>query len=218
MKHSDTEALMKILTTLLLSLLISPTSFAYYSLMDTADLVPEGIYNTNVETQFITDGDSGLNLIGRFDSRLDEETSYRVEAGFGTVDFNIAAFYKWSPIPDTKKQPALSVSGGVSIARYTFGNVSANDLSLRAHPVASKKFKSDFGLITPYGGIPLGLRTVEGNTDLVAQLTIGVKAKPRRFKHMSFIGEIGFDLTDAFTFLSLGFNLAVDPDKGFVFE
>ncbi|MCB0356437.1 MAG: hypothetical protein KDD40_05490 [Bdellovibrionales bacterium] len=199
-------------------LLISPSTWAYYSLMDTAELIEEGKYNANVETQFITDGEDGMNLLGRFDSRLSDETSYRIEGGFGVVDFNISGFFKWAPIPDTNKQPALSVAGGVSIARYEFGKESANDLSLRAHPIISKRFTSDFGVITPYGGIPLGLRTVEGDTDLVAQLTIGTRIDPRRFDNISFMAELGFDLSEAFTYLSLGMNLSIDPNKGIEFR
>ena len=209
---------MRLINLLLLTLLFSHSSWAYYSLMDTAELVEEGKYNANVETQFITDGADGMNLLGRFDSRLSNDTSYRVEAGFGVVDFNVAAFYKWAPIPDTKSQPALSVAGGVSIARYEFSDESANDLSLRAHPIISKKFSTDFGIITPYGGIPLGLRTVEGDMDLVAHLTLGAHIKPERFDNISFMAELGFDLAEAFTYLSLGLNLSIDPDEGIRFQ
>ena len=59
--------------------------------MDTADLVEPDHYNLNVETQFITDGESGMNLLGRFDRRINDESSYRVELGFGVVDFQVAA-------------------------------------------------------------------------------------------------------------------------------
>ncbi|MCB0391853.1 MAG: hypothetical protein KDD58_11210 [Bdellovibrionales bacterium] len=209
---------MRLLLILTFGLFCFNSSWAYYSLMDTAELVDEGKYNANVETQFITDGEDGLNLLGRFDSRLSDETSYRIEAGFGVVDFNIAAFYKWAPIPDTDKQPAISVAGGISIARYEFGKESANDLSLRVHPIISKKFKNDFGIITPYGGIPLGLRSVDGDTDLVAHLTFGSSVKPSRFDNISFMAELGFDLAEAFTYLSLGLNLSIDPDEGIKFQ
>lgn len=198
--------------------LFSHSIWANYSLMDTAELVEKGKYNANVETQFITDGETGLNLLGRFDSRLSDESGYRVEAGFGVVDFNFSGFFKWSPIPDTGKQPAMSISGGVSLARYQFGNETANDLSLRVHPIISKKFKMDFGDLTPYGGLPLGLRTVEGETDLVAQLTLGIQVKPDKFDYISFIGEIGFDLSEAFTYFSLGMNLLIDPEEGIRFQ
>ena len=198
--------------------LFSFTSHAYYSVMDTADLVEKDLYDAQIEGQFITDGESGLNLLGRFDGRLTEETGYRVEAGFGVVDFNLAGFFKWAPIPDTGKQPALAVSTGFSIARYKFGTETANDLSIRAHPIASKKFDMDFRTLTPYTALPLGLRTVEGDMDLTAQLVIGSKVKPERFENMSFIGELGFDLAEAFTYLSVGFVLSVDPEQGLQFK
>ncbi len=209
---------MKIVVSLIFIILTTFNAQAYYSLMDTAELVEEGKFNSNIETQFITDGESGLNLIGRLDSRLTDETGYRIEAGFGVVDFNIAAFYKWAPIPDTHKQPAISISGGVSLARYKFGNETANDLSLRAHPIISKNFQMDFGQLTPYGGIPMGLRSVDGNTDFIAQLALGTQIKPREFKNMSFLGEIGFDLNEAFTYISLAFQLGIDPEEGIRFE
>jgi hypothetical protein len=199
-------------------LIFSQNSFAYYSLMDTAELIEDGHYNANIETQFITDGESGVNLIGHFDSRLNEETGYRIEAGFGVVDFNLAAFYKWSPIPDTETQPAMSISGGVSVARYTFDKKSENDLSLRIHPIISKNFNTYLGLMTPYGGIPIGLRTVDGDMDLVAQLTLGSQLKPLRFKNMSFMGELSFDLKEAFTYIGISMNLNIDPQEGIKFE
>lgn len=186
--------------------------------MDTAELIGEDTYKANVESQIMTDGDSGINLIGRFDNRLTDDSSYRVEVGFGNVDFNVAAFYKWAPIPDTGNQPAMSVAGGVSLARFRFGGETANDLSLRAHPIISKRFEIEFGDLTPYGGIPIGLRTVEGDTDLTAQLSLGAHVKPNRFKKMSFVGELGFDLSEAFTYLSFGFTLDIDPDSGIRFE
>jgi len=190
--------------------------------MDTAELPKEGIYNLNVETQFITDGDSGLNLLGRFDSHLTSDSSYRVELGFGVVDFQVAGFYKWAPIPDTGNQPAMSVSGGVSLAHTSVGTGSSkksvNDLSLRAHPIVSKKFEQQFGRLTPYASLPLGLRTADGSTDLTAQLAIGSFLKPTKFKNMSFAMEIGFDLSNTFTYFSLGFTLNMDPAEGLVFN
>lgn len=195
-------------------LFIATNSMAYYTTMDTADLVPEGQYKVGAELQFITSGDSGVNALGRFDGRLNDESGYRAEVGFGVTDLQAAGYYKWSPIPDTGKQPGIALMGGLSFAR----NSSINDLSVRAIPIVSKKFRAELGDFTPYASLPISIQSIDGETNLPIQLTFGSQLKTGHFDNIVFMGEISFNLKDAFTYFSLGVVINADSENGLMFN
>ena len=199
---------------LIAALLFSHQVMAYYTTMDTADLVPEGKYHVGAELQFVTDGDSGVNAIGRFDGRLSDESAYRAEVGFGVTDIQLAGYYKWAPIPDTRKQPGMAILGGLSFAR----NSSINDLSIRVMPIVSKKYRANMGDFTPYASLPVSIQSIDGNTTLPIQLTLGSQLKTRHFKNVVFMGEISFNLKDAFTYFSLGVVINADKENGLMFN
>lgn len=190
------------------------SALAYYTTMDTADLPAQGKYNITAQSQFVTDGDSGINLLGHFDGRLTEDSSFRVEGGFGVTDLQAAAYYKWAPIPDTESQPAIAVLGGLSFAR----NNNVNDLSLRIVPITSKKFEVELGDITPYAALPISLQSIDSHTYVPIQLVLGGNLKTNNFQKVSFMGEVGLDLKDAFTYFSVGVLIQYDPEQGFKFE
>src|SRR5690606_13854627 len=106
-------------------------------------------------------------------SWLSDDSNVRGIIGFGTTDFQVGGFYKWVPIPDVEGQPAIGFAAGVLYAR-TEG---LNDLSLRFHPLISKQYQIDWGEITPYGSIPIGIRSIDGETDVPVQAVIGAELK-----------------------------------------
>lgn len=189
----------------------SSPSFAYYSTIDTGEILDEGQYRTSLESQFITDPGDGINLVGRFDAPIDDETNWRVLLGFGETDFQLGGFVRWTPIPDLENQPAISLLGGVLYAREG----GDGELSLRLHPIISKKFQLELGDLTPYASLPFGLRSYKDDTDIPLQLAIGTQFKPLSFEKISFAGEVGFDLSDAYTYFSLAAIVGFDQETGF---
>ena len=195
--------------------LTSEQAFAgYYSTMDTGKLLKEGHYNLGAETQFITEGDDGVNLDAKLDGPIDDEWNWRGMVGFGTTDFYLGGFVKWVPIPDFENQPAVGALIGVLYANYS--HISA--LNFRFHPFVSKSFIFDFGEITPYAALPLGFRTADGDTDFTVQVALGSQFKPDAFERISFLAEIGFDIDNAFPYFSIGATLEFDEENGIEFK
>lgn len=190
--------------------LFSQSASAYYSVLETGQILEEGEYKAAVEMQAITDGPEGANFIGRFDTWLSEELNSQFLIGAGEVDFQLGGFVKWVPFPDIDQQPAIGIKLGGLFAR--FGDQS--ELSLRLSPFASKKFDSEIGMLTPYAALPFGIRTIDGETDTPIQLAFGTEWKPLAFDHISFIAEAGFDIDDAFTYISLAAQLTWNDTDG----
>ena len=141
------------------ALLLSAASFslssqAYYSVIENGEVLSQGEYQMNLESQFVTNSGSGVNLVGRFDSYLTEESKIRGMIGAGRNDFHAAAFYTWVPIPDYDQQPAIGLSSGLLYGM----DEGDNELSVRFHPFVAKKFEVEIGDISPYVSIPFKFR------------------------------------------------------------
>jgi len=185
--------------------LLPSFGLAYYSTLDTAELLKPGEYQVGVEPQYIFDNYPGGNISGRFDMGASDTGNFRFLLGTGRTNFQAGAFYKIVPIPDIDGQPGIGIFGGLL---YAYQN-SQSALNFRFHPEISKKFKSvDVGTITPYGAIPFGVDFVGGNTLYPVQLAVGARWLPAAYKHMTFWSEFGFELDSAaFSYISLGFSI-----------
>lgn len=200
------------------SLFIAVKANALYSVMDTGDLLPEGQFRANLETQLITDHDDGVNLMGRFDSWFNDDSNVRGVVGFGTTDLYLAGFYKWVPYPDAEGQPAIGISAGLAYARYEIEDETLGELSLRFHPIISKKFVVEMGELTPYGSLPFGLASRDGDTEFPVQAVGGVEWKTSQWQKLTFSAEVGFNVNEAFSYFSLGAQLYFDWENGIVLE
>lgn len=195
--------------------LLSQAAFAgYYSTLETGRLLAPGHYKLGLETQFVTEGNDGLNLAGTLDGAIDDEWGWKGMFGFGTTDIFLGGFAKWVPFPDTEKQPAVGVLFGALYASYS----KISELSLRAHPFVSKTWGLELGEITPYAALPLGLRSADSQTDLTVQIALGTEFRPAELEKMRFQAEIGFDLDKAFPYFSLGATLDFDEENGIEFK
>lgn len=203
---------------LIATFILTLPSYAYYSTMDTGDLLRQGNHKVSAETQFITDKGSGANFVGRFDSGLTFDSNIRGMIGFGTTDFHIGGFYKWVPIPDIDNQPAIGLLAGVLYAR----DDGLNELSVRLHPLISKMFPLDFGDLTPYASLPIGLRSQDkkadrsSKVDVPVQIAAGAQLKTLHFERLLFNLELGFDINKAYTYISLGVSLLFDDEEGLI--
>jgi hypothetical protein len=190
----------------IISLSLLPSlGFAYYSTLDTAELLKPGEYQVGVEPQYIFDNYPGGNITARFDMGATDTGNFRFLLGTGRTNFQGGAYYKLVPIPDIDNQPGIGVFGGIL---YAYQN-STSSLNFRIHPEISKKFKSvDFGTLTPYGAIPFGVDFTGSNTYYPVQMAVGARWLPAAYKHMTFWSEFGFELDSAaFSYISLGFSI-----------
>jgi hypothetical protein len=190
-------ALPAVATLLLISL---PSAQAYYSTLDTGDVVQPGKYRAILEPQLIFDRYNGFNLVAHFDTGLTEESSIRAILGFGTVDYQTGAFYKWVPFPDVGQQPAVGGRVGVLLARVN----GQTETSVRFHPLVSKHFETEQGDFTPYASLPLGITFRPGETYVPVQLVFGTEWKAVNFDTLHFMAELGLGVSHSFTYLSGG--------------
>src|SRR5688572_1337170 len=87
--------------TLLYALIIFPEqSAAYFSTMDTGDIIAAGRYRITAEPQIILNKYDGFNLTGRFSTGLTPDAAVEALVGGGEIDFQLGGFYKWVPFPD----------------------------------------------------------------------------------------------------------------------
>lgn len=188
----------KILKAFFVFLLTSPTAFAYYTTGESAELVQAGQYHIGLEPQLrISDG-SGFNLNGLLDAPFGKDGSIRATLGFGNTDFFTSLSYKWVPIPDYDRQPAIGGKVEVIYARVGSNSTTA----LKLHPLISKKYEIDYGTIVPYGSIPIGLFTTSANSDTSIQLVGGAELWPLEYKKWKFSAELGVNMNKAFSSIS----------------
>ncbi|HEX4923458.1 MAG TPA: hypothetical protein VFV50_05210 [Bdellovibrionales bacterium] len=200
-----------------LALVLLPLkSQAYLSLLNHGDVIKTGAYRLTLSPQFITASDlgNGANFTGRFDTGIDEASDIRAVVGFGRVDFHVGGTYKWVPIPDTPDQPALGVAVGAFFARQS----SVNTFSVRAFPFISKRFETDAGVFTPYSGLPLGLSATSSTTEAPVHFVLGSEWMPPGLERISFWIESGFNVSKAFSYMSLAVSLYWDDENGVEFR
>ena len=177
---------------------LSPKANAYFSTLDTGDTIGAGKYDVSVEPQFILDRYDGANLNGRFDAGINEESTLRTIIGFGQVNFQAGAMYKYIPFPDTPNQPAIGIEAGAIYARVQ----NSSELDLRIHPLVSKKVQLEDFKLNVYGSIPFGATFRDGNTYYPIQLAAGTEWKIPQHEQFSLMAELGINVNAAFGYVS----------------
>jgi hypothetical protein len=187
------------LVTALSVLAFAPKASAYFSTIDTAELIEPQKYQVSLEPQLILSRYDGLEATGRLDTGINESSSVRGILGFGTVDFQVGGFYKFIPFPDTANQPAIGGEAGVIIARVK-GN---SEVSVRLHPLVSKKFETEIGDVIPYASLPFGITNRVDGTFVPFQLVGGAELRALNTPQISYFAELGINLNQAFSYISL---------------
>ena len=196
---------MRVRLIFLASLIFCQSSWGFFSLMDTGQVKSEGEYKVLGEGQILFDPPEGFNLNARFATGIQDDAEIQFEAGIGSIDYYLGAFYKWVPFPDTDSQPALGVRGGLTFAEVN--NYSTYGANIT--PLISKMFEANFGKISPYGGVLLGLQNNVNETFVSLQAVIGLEWQPNEWefnslKDFNFLLEYGAEIDDAFNYLSFG--------------
>lgn len=194
------------LTVMTLGLLtLASPAHAYYSVMDTGEIMAPGRYKLTPEIQFITQG-GGANIGTNFDVGLNDESGLRAQVGAGETDFYLGGFFKYMPIPDIDNQPAIGFNAGLVYAR----DAGDADFTIRIEPLVSKRFKTEFGAINPYASVPLGIqhrsadKYVNDHNNLTVQLAVGTQVDLKTLPNIGLMAEIGIDLNKADNYVSFG--------------
>ncbi|MEC9282779.1 MAG: hypothetical protein VX642_08705 [Bdellovibrionota bacterium] len=185
---------------ILFSLLYVQPSLAYFSLMDSGDILAEGQYTLTTEAQLVTSGDDGLNIRAHLDQGYDPSSQFRFSLGTGTNAYQAGFLYKWVPIPDYENQPAVGFIAGVTMAE----NSSDTVLALQLKALTSKNFVTPYGYVSPYGGLSLAIEVTNALNGNPAQLILGSRYQAENWSRSFLMAEFGFEIADAFSYLSVG--------------
>jgi len=196
--------LTRALIVLALGLLAPQGASAYFSTIDTGELIAPHHYQISFEPQLMLSSYQGIdsnraNGIFRFDTGIDESSGLRGIIGFGAVDFQIGGMYKYVPYPDTEKQPAIGFETGALLARVN-GNT---EFSLRFHPLVSKKFATEIGDLIPYVSLPLGLTVRTNSSVVMMQIAGGSELRLLNVPNLSLFAELGISLSQSLSYLSI---------------
>lgn len=178
--------------------LMNSLSYAYYTTGESAELVQPGQYQVGLEPQLRLSDGTGVNFNGFLDAPFGKDGSIRAILGFGNTDFYTSLGYKWVPVPDYDRQPAIG--GKLEVIYSRVGNLSATALKL--HPIVSKKYEIEYGTLIPYGSIPLALFTTAANSDTSLQLVGGAELLPAEYRKWKYSAELGVNMNKAFSYIS----------------
>lgn len=204
LSKGETSMRQKILL-LALSVFFGLPAHAYYSVMDTGQIMDPGQFKLTPELQFVTQ-DGGANVGADFDAGLTDSSGLRAQIGGGDTDFYLGGFYKYMPYPDIDNQPAIGFNTGLVFAH----DAGASDMTVRFEPLISKKFFGDFGAITPYGSIPLGWQHrsaeiyVNDHDNFTIQVAGGAQLDLKTIPNVGLMMEVGINVQKAFNYVSFG--------------
>lgn len=195
----------------LITALVGQVAFAFFETAESGEISQVGQYKIGIIPQARLSDGSGMNLTGFIDSALNDESSVRFQLGTGETDFYTGGSFKWIPIPDYRKQPALGAK-----VEAIYGRESSDSFaSFRFHPLVSKKYEIDYGWITPYASLPISFTTYKNNTDTQFNIVLGSEYKNTDYQNWEFGGELGLNGNKSFTYISVWATVFLDDDKGF---
>ena len=183
-------------------LFFSSLSFAFFSTMDTGDILAPSQYTFTSEAQMVSSGEDGGNFRFHLDQAFDDSSQWRLTLGTGVNNYQASALFKWVPIPDYEQQPAIGLIGGLSFVELN--NQSLVALQLKA--LVSKNFVTEYGYVSPYASLNLAFELSNVLDGSPAQLVAGSRYRSEDWQQSFILAELGFEISNAFSYLSIGFQ------------
>lgn len=182
---------------------------AYYTFLTTGDIPRPNTYKGTGFIQFITDGPVGTTLNAQLESYLREDASLLLGVGAGTHQV-VSVALKWVPVPDLSTQASLGLLLGAHYGSFKTRiasdliSTSQQDFSVFVKTFVSKQLPLELGEMKSFASLHLGVQVLEGETKIPALLSVGTELKLFSRPDLNFTGELGFNLNQAFTYLSMG--------------
>lgn len=193
----------------LTAFILSRSSFAYLSINETAELMPDGYYKLGVAPQLMLSDGGGLNFGAFFDTYIADDINGRVQIGAGKTDFWTSVSAKWVPYPDIDRQPAMGLRGALIYAR----DESTNFYNLQISPIISKMADTRYGKMIPYIGLPVTLINTKDNSKTATQFAVGAEWFSDKDMHVG--AEFDLNLNNSFTAVSVFISFPFDQAVGF---
>ena len=192
-------------TVLIVSLMVSKSWGGIHSTLETGEIAER--IRANISTQWLINGGyEGVGVMGNVEVPFSESSSWKVGLGKGS-DINLQAdgSWKWVPIPDYERQPAVGLISGVTYIHCPCPNSGADStFGLYVHPILSKKIEADFGTFNTYTGPLLGFMFGDNNTQYPVRFTLGSELMIDSMKNLGFILEGSLNLSNSTNSVALG--------------
>lgn len=188
----------------LLIFLIPQMSNAYFSNIDSGELVPKDQYRLILEPQF-----GQYNLTAHFDAGITDSTQLRVSLGAGKNGTHFDFFYKTIPYPDFEDQPAI----GYKVGTIFSSNKSENIFSIRFMPLLSKTYLINQVRWTPYLSLPLSVSMEKSKATTPIHLVLGTEITLPSNPDMQIGFEAGASLKDSFSYASAFISFYFEPSS-----
>jgi hypothetical protein len=121
------------------------------SLMQTAETIAPGEFETKAQSDIIFNNGGGFNFSGHIRTGLIEQfLDLDLYAGTGTTNFQVGALGKYNFLPDIDGQIGLSFLGGFSFIRDDIRSANANFYLVTLGGLVSKAIEITQGVLTPY--------------------------------------------------------------------
>lgn len=201
---------MKISILILLFFFVSTTQAAYLTLGESAEVISPQTYRIGADVQALTTSGGGFNVGAFMDAGWADGMSSRFNFGVGKIDFHLGASFKWVPIPDVDRQPAMGLKTSFFTSRYDSQNFNV----LQIAPLVSKKMDSNSGLWTPYAAISVNVGLNSGSrtgTSFIA----GSELLLKEYEHIHLAGEMSLDLKDSIGHFAFFASMPFDSKSGF---
>lgn len=194
---------------ILTSILCAKNANAYWSLSETADIIPMSRYQVGVDPQLLVNEGGGANLGAFGDVALNESTSLRLHIGAGTTDFWTGLSAKYTPFPDIDNQPAI----GFRLGQFYARDNSENILSTQFAVLISKKMETEKGQINPYFAIPLTFISRKDENKTGTQVVFGTELQQDLNSPYKWGAELGLSLKDSASYILGTFSFLFDAKK-----
>jgi hypothetical protein len=198
-------------------IIVSQKSHAVFGLLETAEIIPSGVYRVGVAPQLYLGNGGGLDTSAFLDMYIQDSVNSRIEIGSGVTDFWASASAKWVPYPDYENQPAIGFRGKLIYIR----DADTNLYSAQVSPIFSKRYSTEKGTFVPYAGLPLSYVYENSSHSLtVSKLCFGTEwvansAFQAGTELELDLGNSGSSYTSTASTLSLFLNFQFDERIGF---
>ncbi len=202
-----------IISLILLILWIPQLSHSYWIHGVTGDLLPYGQIKVLPAFQLIRSPVTTIGVFTSIEKRIHDSAQLVGSLSLGG-NLEGGVFYKWVPIPDYQKQPAMGVLAGISYGRIKKEDSKNSSLdekqieslfTIKGQPFLSKYFQSAYGTFNAYVAIPVGIEFGGDDTEIPIKIAVGSEMTfPDQSK--VFLLEIGVNLIDSSTSVLFGLN------------
>ncbi len=191
---------------ILIGLLITPFPVhAYLSTIDSGELVPINQYRLILEPQA-----NPFNLSAHFDAGITDSSQLRLSLGAGESGTHFDFSYKTIPIPNLDTQPAMGYKIGTIFASEKGRE---NSLTIRFTPLVSKNYIINQNRWTPYLALPLGVSVRKSTSTTPTHFVVGTELTPSTTPDMQFGAEVGANLRDSFSYVSVFVSFYFEPTE-----